>query len=227
MNCNKETLEQHTVLKVLAGSRAYGTDNPESDYDYRSIVLLPPEDLLSFNPFETHQVINGDEDCTYYSLRKAILLLSVCNPHMLEMLWADSPIISNAVGETLVANRKKFLSKQVRYSFLTGAISMMKRAQNSTYYRANYVVHALRLAYACLDIVRTGEFCVRAYDITRLKSIKAGEYRPTIAQVLAELRAIEAVVLTELDTSPLPDKVDRDFVEDLFINITREHICKK
>ena len=40
MNFN---LRDATIYLVLAGSRAYGTNNPESDWDYRGIAISPIE----------------------------------------------------------------------------------------------------------------------------------------------------------------------------------------
>ena len=39
-----------TILKVLTGSRAYGLDTPESDYDYHGVYVTPTSELLAIGP---------------------------------------------------------------------------------------------------------------------------------------------------------------------------------
>lgn len=78
------------LLAVESGSRSWGFDSPDSDYDIRFIYAHRPEYYLSV--FETRDVIEltqGDFDFAGWDLRKTLRLLHKSNPILNE--WVVSP----------------------------------------------------------------------------------------------------------------------------------------
>ena len=94
-------LEKESGVTVLyaceAGSRAWGMDSPDSDYDVRFIYVQPLEWYLSVQ--QQRDVI---EDCgpiydfAGWELRKALALLRKSNPALLE--WLHSPTVYREDG---------------------------------------------------------------------------------------------------------------------------------
>ena len=41
-------VKDRSILIAIAGSKSYGTDNANSDTDYRGVLVLPKNDYLSF-----------------------------------------------------------------------------------------------------------------------------------------------------------------------------------
>ena len=74
------------ILKVVAGSRAYGTNTEDSDYDYRGICIQPKKYLLGLDKFEQHE--EKEPDTVIYSLEKFVRLALQNNPNILEILFA-------------------------------------------------------------------------------------------------------------------------------------------
>ena len=53
-------LGSRVILLGLGGSYAYGTDNENSDIDFRGITLNLPSDLLGLTQFEQYEDCNTD-----------------------------------------------------------------------------------------------------------------------------------------------------------------------
>lgn len=90
-------LEREHGMKVLyaveSGSRAWGFDSPDSDFDVRFIYVRPMEFYLRLE--ETRDVIETPIDDTWdvsgWDLPKTLRLLHAANPTLYE--WAASPLV--------------------------------------------------------------------------------------------------------------------------------------
>lgn len=95
--------EEHRVRVLLAvesGSRAWGFESPNSDYDARFIYVHPKDWYLSVGLEEQRDVIEysivDDIDLNGWDLRKALRLFWKSNPAFVE--WIQSPIIYKQQG---------------------------------------------------------------------------------------------------------------------------------
>lgn len=83
------------VLAVESGSRAWGFDSPNSDYDTRFIYVHKPDWYLCVGLEEQRDVIEypivDELDINGWDLRKALRLFWKSNPGFIE--WIQSPII--------------------------------------------------------------------------------------------------------------------------------------
>lgn len=81
------------ILAVESGSRAWGFDSKDSDYDVRFIYVRKLDDYLRLD--DVRDVIEWQLDDVYdingWDLKKALILLHKSNPTLFE--WAHSPII--------------------------------------------------------------------------------------------------------------------------------------
>ena len=90
-------LEEKENIKILlaveSGSRAWGFESPDSDYDVRFIYVRNKDDYLCLEePRDVIELpIEGDLDINGWDLRKALRLLYKCNPTLSE--WLKSPIV--------------------------------------------------------------------------------------------------------------------------------------
>jgi hypothetical protein len=90
------------VYACESGSRAWGFESTDSDWDVRFIYIHPRDWYLSIDVEEKRDVIerpiNDELDISGWDLRKALKLLRKSNPPLLE--WLSSPIIYSEKGET-------------------------------------------------------------------------------------------------------------------------------
>lgn len=124
-------LGDRIILLGLGGSYAYGTNNDNSDIDFRGVTLPQPSDLLGLTEFE--QFENRETDTVIYSFKKIVKLLLDCNPNTCEILGLDEDqyLIKSPLGQELVDNSGLFLSKRAAKSFGGYASAQLRRLQNA------------------------------------------------------------------------------------------------
>lgn len=94
-----ENAESEHGVKVIyaceSGSRAWGFESPDSDYDVRFIYANNPDWYLSFDVESKRDVIEypivDEIDCGGWDIKKAMYLFTRTNGALLE--WLNSPII--------------------------------------------------------------------------------------------------------------------------------------
>jgi predicted nucleotidyltransferase len=126
MNFN---VDDFLIFETLVGSKAYGTDTPDSDTDTKG-VCIPPRTVRTslFHRFEQYEDPNVDR--VIYSLEKFMRLAAVCNPTILILLFIEPEcwIKHTAWWEMLHKNHHIFLShKYVKNAFSGYALAQLKR----------------------------------------------------------------------------------------------------
>lgn len=77
-----------TLFEVMTGSRAYGMELDNSDYDVLRVVVNGTEEYLGLRSFkESHQFKNGKNDVTVYDVRFYGKLLCAGNPNAILPLF--------------------------------------------------------------------------------------------------------------------------------------------
>jgi uncharacterized protein len=96
------TQNVRVLYAAEAGSRAWGFESPDSDWDVRFVYVRPVEWYLSISEGRDvldsyHSMVAGTEfddpllDITGWDLKKAFKMLRKSNPQLLE--WLNSPIV--------------------------------------------------------------------------------------------------------------------------------------
>lgn len=124
-------LGDRIILMGLGGSYAYGTNNENSDIDFRGITLNLPSDLLGLTEFEQYE--DASTDTVIYAFNKIVKLLLECNPNTIELLGLDDDqyLIKTTLGQELLDNKSLFLSKRAAKSFGGYASAQLRRLQNA------------------------------------------------------------------------------------------------
>lgn len=124
-------LGNRIMLMGLGGSYAYGTNNENSDIDFRGITLNLPSDLLGLTEFEQYE--DENTDIAIYSFNKVVKLLLKCNPNTIELLGLDEEqyLIKTTLGQELLDHKQLFLSKRAAKSFGGYASAQLRRLQNA------------------------------------------------------------------------------------------------
>lgn len=150
-----ERLGERIMLLGLGGSYAYGTNNENSDIDFRGVTLMMPSDLLGLTEFEQYE--DDKTDTVIYGFNKLVKLLLECNPNTCEMLGLDEEqyLIRSELGQELIDNRRLFLSKRAIKSFGGYADTQLRRLQNAiardTLSQSDKEKHILKSVMNALD----------------------------------------------------------------------------
>ena len=123
--------ELHVLVESLAGSRLYGTERVDSDYDYRGVCLAPIDTLIGLEPVFEQIEQKEPHDRTIWELRKFLRLAFANNPNILDTLFCpiEKWFFSDPVWHTIYAVRHDVLSQQVRKTYAGYATSQLQRIQ--------------------------------------------------------------------------------------------------
>lgn len=155
------------ILFGLSGSRAYGLETPESDYDWRGIYVAPNHELLGLS-HPQEQLERKDPDTVIHEVGKFFRLGLNANPNILELLFLDSYALVDERGRMILENRELFLSQKVRVTYRGYAMSQLERVRNAFLrgepIRQKHVRHCLRLLRQGLETLESGTLSVRVSD---------------------------------------------------------------
>lgn len=179
---NNPHLGDNIGLLYIGGSRAYGLNTPESDYDLRGYALLRPVDYYRFEDFQ--QVADASADTVVYSIYKFINLLCGANPNILEVFDAPIFVGNHEVWDLINDNFYCFLSTSRVSATFKGYATQQKRRLDNAKDRdisekklAKYQCNCIRSLRMGAELLESGK--VRTYrtnDLQELMDIKNGKY---------------------------------------------------
>lgn len=125
-------LGDNIILLALGGSRAYGTNLPESDVDVRGVAVNPSKQIFGLEG-DFEQVVETNTDTTIYSLNKMVKLLISCNPNTIEILGCrpEDYLYIHELGQLLLDNKQNFLSKKAIDTFGGYATAQYNRLEHA------------------------------------------------------------------------------------------------
>ncbi|NUP02293.1 MAG: nucleotidyltransferase [Nonomuraea sp.] len=212
-------MSEDLILSVVAGSRAYGLDTEESDTDRRGVFVAPTADFWRLTKPPTHRDGPLPEQFSWEVERFCVLALEA-NPTILECLWSPIVEVVTPAGRRLRELRGAFVSLRARQTFAGYADDQFRRLDPAAP-KWKQAMHMVRLLLSGLHLVRHGEPLVRVEEHReRLLAIRRGELP------WAEVDAWRAELAAELAGTPavLPERPDRDRVEDFLIGVRKEHL---
>lgn len=127
----EEWARDNAIHRIHAGSRLYGTERPDSDWDERGVCMMPDVSLIGLTEFEQYNHHDAEEDVVIYGLTKFFKLALQCNPNILELLFAppETWLCETEEWWKIYERRGLFLSQRIRYTFAGYARSQLKRLQ--------------------------------------------------------------------------------------------------
>ncbi len=149
-------IEQKEQVKILyaveSGSRAWGVESPDSDYDVRFVYVRPMKEYLKLQ--EQNDIIEWQLDEVFdmngWDLKKTLIQFHKGNATLFE--WANSPIIYKTTDEWngIYKQCKHYFSEKIAlYHYYGTANSTFKQyLQEDTVWYKKYI-YALRPLLAC------------------------------------------------------------------------------
>jgi hypothetical protein len=119
-------IEEQEDIKVLflieSGSRAWGWESEDSDYDIREIYVQ------NYNQFKDLKnqinLVSGDLDIELWDLKKFLTLMRKSNPSVWEWLSSDIIYLDNPIREEL---KKEFVKGCSRFALKKHYVSMARQ----------------------------------------------------------------------------------------------------
>lgn len=242
---------EHAILTMYRGSHCHGTfvpstdENSIDDVDLMSVVIPPKTYYFGLNEFgsrDTKEIKDGPWDMVAYEIRKFVRLLMKGNPNVIGMLWLRPQDYFKLTpqGKLLIDNRELFNSQSVYHSFLGYSHAQFhkmthlafkgymgekrKRLVEKFGYDCKNAAHLVRLMRMCNEWLATGQFKVyRDLDAQELIDIKTGKYSLHQVQQMAEKLFKTGEDLFATNHSKFPPEVDKDKVNELLLEIFKNH----
>ena len=108
------------ICLQLAGSRAYGLEKEDSDYDWRGIYLADsPSSILGLERDNFKEWKKEGDDEFYWELRHFLKCVRAGNSGAIEMLYGK-PLEEGEVWKLICLNRVSLFSAEVFYKGLSG-----------------------------------------------------------------------------------------------------------
>ncbi|MFI6821192.1 DNA polymerase beta superfamily protein [Micromonospora sp. NPDC050187] len=219
-------VDEHTILQVVVGSRAFGLATTGSDTDRRGVYALTADAFWPLTKPATHHEGPLPEQFRWEVERVCVLGLAA-NPNVLEVL--HSPLVETCtpLGAELRDLTPAFLSRRVADTYLRYATAQFAKAERGIERSGapvwRHVLHLIRLLASAGHLVRTGELVLDVgADRDRLLALKAGEL-PWDEVVCWRQRLTERLV-AGLERSPLPDEPDTDRVDRWLVSVRRRSV---
>ena len=146
---------ENIIVKMLAGSHAYGTNIATSDVDYRGIFVAPPECIRTPFFIIKEQEDTTEEDTKFYELNQFMKLALDCNPNVIELLWTDmnDVILSTPAYDVLRSYAPQLLSSKIAFTTSGYAIAQMKRLKQSKK-KVNYIPDLMLLCQTLQQAIK-------------------------------------------------------------------------
>jgi len=214
-----------TILKVLVGSHAHGLATPDSDRDYRSVFVIPTEDLfkLGFKPPST-QWTKGQMDETAWEVSAFLSLATQSHPLVLETFLA--PIEQADVwGQRLRSLFPDVWSSEKAFvAFVNYAHNQRQKFLENKDGRPNkYAAAYLRVLQNLCELLETGTFTIHIAPTElgkKILGIKRGEYRTGEVIDLGENLLFTAQKLRA--TTSHTENLDR--INSFLVDLRREYL---
>lgn len=217
--------KQNLLLETILGSRAYGCENPDSDFDVVCIVMPKPEHLwpqkygyilgLDDVPSFKRKELKGDKITTVEDIQVEMEWISIveyfklaglqCSPNLVEILFTNRNLVtaSSKVGWMLRDNRKLFLSAEAFHTFKHYASSQIQtiRTKKPVSTERGQVIakfgYDVKMAYHVLRLIDETEQLLTSQEIDLMHNRE--ENRLMKSGRWGDLDRFERVVRDRLD----------------------------
>ncbi len=220
---SKHGLFDRVIYRCVVGSRAFGLDSEDSDYDRRGIYL-PPADLQWSLYGVPEQLENDERQEAYWELQKFLIMALKGNPNILECLYTSLVEHVTPLAQELLDIRGVFLSKVVYQTYNGYVMSQFKRMQahlrNQGEIKPKHVMHLIRLLLSGIHVLREKYVQVDVGEHReQLLAIKSGEM--PWAEVETWRQRLHKEFDRALEETELPERPDYERVNEFLVRARR------
>lgn len=176
------------LFAVESGSRAWGFESPDSDYDVRFVYVRKENDYLKLNTYR--DVIEWELDDVYdingWDLQKALKLLRASNPALFE--WLNSPIvyITSPEHEELRKIAEHYVdTKKIAFHYIHTASNNYRNYLRKEEVKLKKYFYAIRPILAERYVLATQEIPPVLFEKLMDSQLKEEDIKKVVMELLA------------------------------------------
>ncbi|MCM3728746.1 nucleotidyltransferase domain-containing protein [Neobacillus cucumis] len=209
----EQEFEVKICFAVEAGSRAWGTSSPESDYDVRFIYVHKTDWYLSINQKRDviELPINDQLDLNGWDLRKALLLFKKSNPSLME--WLHSSIVYYQAftlhGKMRELENQIFQPRASLFHYLNMAKGNYRNCIQTAALNSKRYLNVIRPILACMWIEWHNRFPPNELHLLIKELISEGEVKRELLKLI-ERKIRQDDHVFELDFPIIDDFIEKE-----------------
>jgi predicted nucleotidyltransferase len=215
------------ILRVLCGSRAYGLEHEDSDYDFHGIFVVPTDKLLlPWVKVEETSWVEGNEDNTAWEVGKFLKLALTSNPTVLETFKA--PVVEhNAWGDAVRKLFPAVISRERAFQsfFHYGSKQRKKFLERKDDRPMKFAVSLIRVLLHGIELLNTGDYTINlGHDpevVKMLHEIRLNEW--AFGDIIDWSMRLEDNLKAAYEESQVQEEPDIEKVEHTLIAIRKAY----
>jgi predicted nucleotidyltransferase len=238
---------EELIHTFQGGSYQHGASiaSSRSDVDLFGVYIEPPSKALGIQE-ETHFTGGtqdqyernrpGDEDYKCYTLRRWAGLACKGNPTVLGFLYSKDELLPGVWKDLILPNQNLFKARFHAKAFLGYAEGQISRLNGKSGkgkhgqrpelekefgYDTKAAMHLMRLMFEAQEYMKTGNITYPRPEKDLLIKIRLGSW--SFDRLMLEYTEAEAKVIQAMNTSSLPDTVDRNVINELVTTCYLRH----
>lgn len=220
---------QNILLQATVGSHLYRLNTYSSDLDTRGIFVVPTSDVFRINKYVEEVQIDG-EDTVYWEIEKFLKLAGNGNPNILDLLFSNIGLcVYSQLGDELLENKRKFLSKKIFHTFEGYAQGQLKKFEKSL--RDDSVpdwknaMHLIRLYLMGTNCLQTGYLNPNMSYLGTQKMLLEIRYGQWDLKSLMDLIAsLEELIQKAHKLTALPDDANWEWIDNFLEKVRRAYL---
>lgn len=238
-NPEMQFVKDNLLFLHVSGSRLYGMNREDSDYDIRGVTLAPKDYWVGAKKFEQFQAGYPEEgiDFVIYDFRKWLHLTQEVNPNVVETLYVWDHNLNivhvNDSWANLRTQAKELINQRAYVGYKGYATQQLKKMVvkhgNKTGrqdivdeygFDLKFAAHGFRLARQGYELLTTNNITFPRPDAEVLRDVRYGKiYGPRdLDHCVAELNVEYNLLDQALAKTILPKKADFDKYNQLLVN---------
>lgn len=211
------------ILQTVTGSRAYGLNHANSDFDRMSVFVAPTVEVagLDWNSGKESWSDAGPtgDDNTGHEIGKYLRLTLKSNPTLIELLFMNDYEILTDEAKSLLDIRDAFLyTAGIRNAYYGYAAAQYARVlREHPNHKPKMARHCLRITNQAIELLTTGScnpLVSNRDELFALDNMSYTELSSVMGKAVARINTAESV---------LRDKPDRDTVKDFLAEIRKNN----
>lgn len=235
---------KNLALTAIAGSRLYGTNKDNSDFDIRGVTIAPVEYWVGAEAFNQIEFKVDNYDVVIFDARKFLKMCWDGAPNTIELLFCGDQAdwMSGKEPDYRIKHYGRLLLSQNVYDGIAGFSNaqmkkMIGKYNNKTGRQdlvqefgmdVKFLSHSFRLLYQGIELMSTGKITFPLPQAELLKDIRYGRKYSAdkMDDAVKDWEDLFTTFRKTKETPALPKSVSKDILSEFMIEMFNDNVAR-